>query len=67
MNALKLNWNQLSVQSRKEICWGATISQKLSKKPWGELEPWIQILLTDSIERRSKKKVTLVEEAAPAQ
>jgi hypothetical protein len=59
---LKLNWNELHVQSREEICWGAMISEKLASVRWEEFESWVRMLLADSMERRSRGKVTLTGE-----
>ncbi len=56
---LKLNWNELHVQSREEICFGAAISKRLSGQRWEELELGIQMLLADSLKRRSRGKCRL--------
>ena len=56
---LKLNWNELHVQSREEICFGAAISKELAGKSWVELEMWIQLLLADSLKRRSGGRLQL--------
>jgi hypothetical protein len=56
---MKLNWNKLHAQSRKEICWSVCISEKLADKSWKELDKWLQMLLACSIELRSKGKLQL--------
>lgn len=56
---LKLNWNQLHIQSREEICHGAAMSERLADRAWNELELWTQMLLADSLEKRSKGKLWL--------
>ncbi len=56
---MKLKWNKLHLQSRKEICWGACISEKLARKSWKELDEWLQVLLASSTELRSKGKLQL--------
>ncbi len=56
---LKMNWNRMHIQSRQDICLGAMISEKLAAEPWEKLEPWIQMHLADSMERRSRGKVQL--------
>lgn len=56
---MKLRWNQLHVQSREEICWGAGVSEKLASKSWEDMEEWLQMLLNVSVERRSKAKLEL--------
>jgi len=56
---MKLNLNKLHLQSRKEICSGACVSEKLAGKSWKELDKWLQKLLAFSIELRSKGKLQL--------
>ena len=56
---LKISWNKLHLQSRQEFCSGACISEHLAGKSWNELDKWLQVLLVDSIERRTKGKVQL--------
>ena len=49
----------MRVIGREEICYGACISQKLAVKSWEELDEWLQLMLSDSLERRSKGKLQL--------
>jgi len=56
---LKLEWDQMNVQSRQYLCEAAGISVKLARKTWWQLEKWLQTLLREQLENRSKKKVTL--------
>ena len=56
---MELNWNNLHLQSREEICIGACVSVKLARALWEELEPWLQGMLASSIEKRSLGRVSL--------
>lgn len=56
---LKLNWNMLHVMSRQEICFGANVAEKMANKTWEELDPWLQSLLDNSTELRSKGRIRL--------
>lgn len=56
---LRLNWNQLHIQSREALCTGAAISKESANLRWEVLELWIQLLLTDSLNRRSSGKLEL--------
>ena len=54
---MKLNWNDLHLQSREEICRGACVSMNLASKSWEELEPWLQELLAFSLGQRTSARV----------
>ena len=54
-----LDWNNLHVQSREEILSGAGMQTKLATKKWSELDTWVQELLKDSLERRSKGRAKI--------
>lgn len=56
---MNLSWNKLHVQARKEICWGACISEKLASESWETLDQWLQMLLAYSVVQRSKGKLQL--------
>ncbi len=56
---MKLHWNKLHLQSREEICIGASVSLKLASKSWEELEPWLRELLVFSVGQRSMGRVEL--------
>jgi hypothetical protein len=57
--ALKMNWNEMHVQSRREICRMSCMSESFASKPWESLEKWVQMLLTDAIALRSDRSVQL--------
>ena len=57
---LKLEWNQLHIQSRQELCFGACMYEALASKPWDELEEWIQMLIVDSVASRTSRRVELI-------
>lgn len=56
---MELNWNNLHLQSREEICVGARVSVKLANAPWDELEPWLQGVLASSVEERTLGRISL--------
>src|ERR1019366_5333252 len=56
---MNLSWNRLHVQSRKEFCRGACISEKLADKSWQELDKWLQVLLAYSLKLRTRGNVKL--------
>lgn len=58
--ALKLSWNQLQLQSRREICRGAGIYETLAARSADEFEAWLQFVLAESLSLRSKGKLELV-------
>lgn len=57
--ALKLNWNEMHVQSHRTICWFACLSESVGAKSWEELEVWVQMLLADYVAGRSNQAVQL--------
>jgi hypothetical protein len=61
---VNMNWNQLHLQSRQEICHGAGISEKIADKTWEELESWMKELLADSFSRRTCGKAELTGQPA---
>lgn len=60
---MKLNWNNLHLQSREGICIGACVSTKLASKSWEDLEPWLHELLASSMHQRSMGRVELGRQA----
>lgn len=54
-----MNWNDLHLLSREEVCSGACVSTKFATKSWDELELWLQILLADSVKLRSMERLEL--------
>jgi hypothetical protein len=56
---MKLCWNKLHIQSRQEICFGASVAEKMADKSWEELDGWLQVLLEYSTELRSKGRIQL--------
>jgi hypothetical protein len=59
-----MNWNQLHLQARQEICHGAGIAEKFAGKTWEELESWMKELLADSFNRRTGGKAELTGQPA---
>jgi hypothetical protein len=57
--ALKMNWNEMHIQSRQVICWSACLSESFATKPWEKLEKWVQMLLADYVAGRSNQTVQL--------
>jgi len=57
--ALKMNWNDMHIQSRRAICWNACLSEFFGVKRWEELEEWVQMLLADYVASRSNQTVQL--------
>jgi hypothetical protein len=57
--ALKMNWNEMHIQSRQVICWNACLSESFANKPWEKLGKWVQMLLADYVAGRSNQTVQL--------
>ncbi len=56
---LKLNWDTLDKQTRVEILTNACIQERFQHYEWNELEGWLQVLITDNMELRSRQTVTI--------
>ena len=61
---MKLNWNNLHLQSREEICRGACVSMTLASKSWEELDPWLQELVALSFGQRTLGRAALSDGAS---
>jgi len=57
--ALKMNWNEMHIQSRQAICWSACLSESFAAKRWEKLGEWVQALLADYVAGRSNQAVQL--------
>ncbi len=61
---MKLNWNNLHLLSREEICIGACVSLRLASKPWEEVEPWLRELLALSFGQRTLGRAAFTDGAS---
>ena len=58
-NAIVLNWDELHVDARIELCMMFALNKNLGTKTSSELDPWLQDLLKSSLERKSNGYATL--------
>jgi prophage tail gpP-like protein len=58
---LVMDWNELSVPAREEICQGAGFQLHIAARPWAEIDEWARSLLSESIERRTNGQTILGE------
>ena len=56
---LKLNWDTLDKQTREEILLNACIQERYQHYAWNEIDKWLQCIITDNMEARSKQMVTI--------
>ncbi|MBF8253347.1 MAG: hypothetical protein HW373_42 [Deltaproteobacteria bacterium] len=56
---LPMNWNEMHVGAREEICLGAGIAERIARQPWEGLETWLQFLLAESMLLRTHGRVAL--------
>ncbi len=54
-----LSWDALHLDSRREICSGAAINEKVALLPWLQVDEWLRPLLSDSLAPRTKGMVGL--------
>lgn len=59
---LKLNWNTLHKMTREEILSGACINTKFANYEWCEIETWLQLLIIECLEERSRQTCTIAVE-----
>lgn len=56
---MTINWDNLHLDSRREICSGAAVNIEVAQMPWSDIDLWLQLLLSDSISRRTYNRVVL--------
>ena len=59
MKRLKLNWDNLDIQSREGILEYAGFQVKMASSEWSSFRDWERLLIMDSIKLRSHNKVSL--------
>lgn len=57
---LELHWDTLDSQTKEEILSKVCVNEKFRHYEWCELDNWLQLIITDNLETRSHKTVTLV-------
>jgi len=59
MKTVQLNWDTLHVLSRKEILSACGINLQVANKSWDNIEGWLQDIIKDSVQNRSKGACSL--------
>jgi hypothetical protein len=45
---MTLNWDEIHVQSREQLCEASGVRIDIAKEKWADIEPWLRKLLQDN-------------------
>jgi hypothetical protein len=56
---LNLKWDNIDFDTKVQILSNACLNTRFAYYKWDEIEEWIQFMIKDNMEVRSKKTVTI--------